>query len=314
MSWSTALRSGLNRWCLDVGKVNTHGIQVQRLRPRCPLVILSGATPGPFYHSHPHVPSEFDHLQFDMASQVNANVETIHKIARNAARATLPFKFSGSMDFMRRPEILHWVSNRGEGFANNAAVVAETTPKALAKEGMDDANLLATFETGGNVSDRRFLLETFAMFGMDAENDLDQEQATQVRVEITEEFDPQYFMPYVAAYVVSGPADLALFSVTAASENTPGNGAGQVVAVLDKLQQVLKSLGSGFDDTILCWNRVAELDENEEAVLMTRSRMGLAKPLAESVLEVAASDPNGTSPDGIPLLLEYIVVAQIPRQ
>jgi len=205
------------------------------------------------------------------------------------------------------------VSNRGDGFAKNAAVVAETTPKALVKEGMENANLLATFETGGNVSDRRFLLETFAMFGMETESDLEQQHASNVRVEIQEEFDPQYFMPYVAAYVVSGPADLALFSVTAASENTPGTGAEQVVATLENLQQVLKSLGSSFDDTIMCWNRVAGLDENEEAVLMTRSKMGLKKPLAESVLEIVPSDLIGTSQDGVPLHFEYIIAAQIPR-
>ena len=48
-----------------------------------PLVLLSGATPGKFYHSHPHVPSEFDELDFDMASQVRANLTTIRKIGAN---------------------------------------------------------------------------------------------------------------------------------------------------------------------------------------------------------------------------------------
>ena len=42
---------------------------------------------------HPHVPSEFDHLDFSMEAQVKANISTIHKIGRSVADYSdeLPF-------------------------------------------------------------------------------------------------------------------------------------------------------------------------------------------------------------------------------
>ena len=88
----------------------------------------------------------------------------------------------------------------------------------------------------------------------------------------------------------------------------------QVDAALTKLCDVLGELGARFDDVVLLWNRVADLDADEDAVLMTRSRRGLRRPLAEAVLELAASDPNGAAPDGTPVALEYICVAQMPPQ
>mmetsp|Transcript_96239 Transcript_96239/g.311990 ORF Transcript_96239/g.311990 Transcript_96239/m.311990 type:complete len:323 (-) Transcript_96239:123-1091(-) len=314
-AWKAALRSGLDRWCSEIGIHSVNGVEVQRLRQRCPLVILSGATPGPFYHSHPHVPAEFDHLQFDMSSQVRANIQTIRKIGNSVADANLPFPFSGSMDFCRSPQLLHWISDNGDGFAKNASTCADVTTEACMEEGMDNASVLATIQTGDNVSDRRFLLETFAIFGMEGESDRQQSKGSTLQIDIKAEFDPKYFMPYVPAYVVSGPSDLALFSVTAASGETTGpmSGSEQVEAVIGKLLQVLNGLGATFEDVVLCWNRVSHLDEDEEAVLMTRSRMGLHRPLAESVLEVVESDSNGLATDGTPLQLEYIIVAQVPR-
>ena len=46
---------------------------------------------------------------------------------------------------------------------------------------------------------------------------------------------------------------------------------------------------------------------------MTRSRKGLTRPLAESVLGLAASDQLGNASEGVPWRLEYVIVAQIPH-
>ena len=40
-------------------------------------VYLSGLTAAPVYHSHPHVPSEFDHLDFSAAAQAEATMENL---------------------------------------------------------------------------------------------------------------------------------------------------------------------------------------------------------------------------------------------
>ena len=80
MAWAVLLRKGLCKFCDSIGTSIVRGVTVERLRPRCPALFLSGATPGPFYHSHPHVPREFDHLDFSMEAQVKANITTIHKI------------------------------------------------------------------------------------------------------------------------------------------------------------------------------------------------------------------------------------------
>jgi len=40
-------------------------------------VYLSGLTAAPVYHSHPHVPSEFDHLDFSAAGQAEAAMENL---------------------------------------------------------------------------------------------------------------------------------------------------------------------------------------------------------------------------------------------
>ena len=357
--WLGALRGGLLRrgWCEDRGSADVPvgprgGVTVWRLRPRVPLVLLSGATPGKFYHSHPHVPSEFDELDFDMASQVRANLTTIRKIGANVGdhASELPFAWPPAWGtaagakapgapppppYLRTPLILHWVSNRGAGFEANRAELDRTAAGVLRELGMDAPTGLGTYETGGNVSDRRFLLETFAAFGLDGACGGEAGDAPlsghedgvggwswggsgscSVRIDIKAEFDPSVFMPYVAAYAVSGPCDLALFSVTAASgeDTAPLGGQAQVEQLLEKLGAVLKALGSSFDDVVLTWNRVADLDRNEEAVLMTRARKGLDRPLAESVLEIAESDPNERARDGTPVLVEYIVAAAVPRR
>eukprot|EP00931_Biecheleriopsis_adriatica_P079445 TRINITY_DN52847_c0_g1_i1.p1 TRINITY_DN52847_c0_g1~~TRINITY_DN52847_c0_g1_i1.p1 ORF type:complete len:317 (+),score=39.75 TRINITY_DN52847_c0_g1_i1:54-1004(+) len=316
MLWKQTLLKGLRKWCCDVGPVQTlHGIEVSRLRPEFPLFFLSGATPGPFYHSHPHVPAEFDHLKFDMASQVHANIETIGKIGRAVQSYSdeLPFKLSTDMSWCRNPQLLHWISQNGDGFVVNEQICTEVTPLALAKQGMDEAEILGNFMVGDNVSDRRFLLETFAMFGLDG-HDLGP-VARSIRIDIKDEFDPKYFMPYVPGYIVAGPADLAVFSLTAASneQSAPQDGAQQMEVLLDKLQELLGTLGASFDDVIVTWNRVSDLNTDEEAVLMTRSRKGLTRPVAEAVLGLAGDDRLGAAPDGVPLAIEYIVAAQLPR-
>ena len=40
-------------------------------------VYLSGVTSAPVYHSHPHVPSEFDHLDFSAAAQAEGAMENL---------------------------------------------------------------------------------------------------------------------------------------------------------------------------------------------------------------------------------------------
>jgi len=40
-------------------------------------VYLSGLTAAPVYHSHPHVPSEFDHLDFSATGQTEAAMENL---------------------------------------------------------------------------------------------------------------------------------------------------------------------------------------------------------------------------------------------
>jgi len=329
MAWMASLARGLQRWCAPLAAVSVDGVQIQIMRPSFPILFLSGCTPGPFYHSHPHIPSEFDYLSFDMASQVRYNVKTIRKIAEAVVDHSneLPFDLAGSNEFMRSPLLLNWVSNNGPGIAANAKVLEETMPLACEEEGLSGAELIGLFETGGNVSDRRFLLETFGMFGL--EHAPLGELATTVRIELRSLFDSvdysteiytvgnkRCYMPYVPGYVVCGPADLAVFTVSAASgeHSVPSDGAAQVNIVITKLCQVLGELGATFDDVVLIWDRVAHLDENEHAVLMTRSERGLTRPLAEAVLEIAPSDPNGNAPNGTPIVLEYIVVAQIPQQ
>ena len=206
-------------------------------------------------------------------------------------------------------QFINWVSRNG-GFAANAAV----TDSVFAEAGLDD-QCLGLFEVGGNVSDRRFLIETFSMHCLPPSWTSDSHIT---RVDL--EFDAvspdgstytvggkEYFMPYVPGYVTSGPGELALFSLTA--DDVGADGAAQVPLVVEKLQRVLSELGLTFDDVVLLWNRCAKLDEIEEAVLMTRSReFGLTRPLAEAVLEVVETDPN---PAGA--ALEYIVVAKLPR-
>ncbi|EOD38918.1 hypothetical protein EMIHUDRAFT_423079, partial [Emiliania huxleyi CCMP1516] len=302
--WQSSLRSGLARWCTTVGSCSVHGVHVERLRPSCPLLLLSGATPGPFYHSHPHDPSQFDHLHFDMASQVRANLKTVRDILDALGENELPFHLDGGCieRSRRHAQLLHWVSNRGQGFAANARVTADISRAACKELGMGLATTLATFETSGNVSDRRFLIETFAMFGLEGA-ELGQTAET-VRVDLVSQFD------------AVDEADLALFSLSAASgeRSAPRSGEEQVHLAIDKLLRVLSTLGATFDGVALLWNRVADLDAHEEAVLMSRARRGLTRPLAEAVLEVADADPNSHAPDGTPLAIEYIVVAQVPRR
>lgn len=195
MAWHALLRGGLCNFSDFVGTTVIRGVRVERLRPHCPALFLSGATPGQFYHSHPHVPSEFDHLDFSMEAQVRSNITTIHKIGRAVLDYShvVPFKFG--MHWLRSPYLLHWISGNGNGFASNLSVVEAAGPAIATELGMDKSHILGLVEVGDNVSDRRFLLETFGMFpliGSDAMG-----QRGHLRIDIKEEFDPQYFMPYV---------------------------------------------------------------------------------------------------------------------
>jgi len=319
-AWLRALRQGILRWSASTRTRTVAGVDVEWFAPRAPILFCSGATPGPFYHSHPHDPSEFDHLPFDMSSQARANIATIEDIIDAVSTAPLPFALPSDLE-RKETLFVNWVSRNGEGFEANAAATAD----AFAEAGLED-RVLGVFEVGGNVSDRRFLLETFAMLGLVGSSPDGTSCIT--RVDLTSQFDAvspdgsiytvgekEFFMPYVPGYVVSGEGSLVLFSLTAASgeRSAPADGAAQVRLVVEKLQRVLAELGATFDDVVLLWNRCAELDAIEEAVLMTRARdFGLTRPLAEAVLEIVDKDPN-PAPDGTASCIEYIVVAKLPR-
>jgi len=295
------------------------------MRPSFPLLILSGATPGPFYHSHPHVPAEFDQCDFTVAGQTRQNIVTIRTIGESVLDVELPFKWPREdTDFLRQPQLVNWMNTKHNidgdktpNFVERVRKSSSAMRDACKEHGMDDYEVLGTFATGGNVSDRRFLLETFAMFGMQGNGNVGMQGPMQmIKIDIKNQYDPQYFMPYVPAYLVCGQGDLALFKVTAASPSspTPVSGKEQTEALLRNLLVVLESLGATFEDTILVWNRVEDLDTNENNVLMTRDKVGLHRPLAESVLEVVDEDRNDRAHDGAPIMLEYIVMAQVPQR
>ena len=323
--WSSSLCDGLLNWCDLIDCESTEIITFQRLRPRCPILVLSGATPGPFYHSHPHIAKEFDCVSFELEDQIRANIGTIHRIAIAATAANAPIKLKKNSPFFKQPLTIHWVSGNGLGHSSNIQTVEQVAPQAWADEGMTDEKTLAIYRTGGNVSDRRFLLESFAMFGLTDCEPGDTKACT--RIELWDEFDSvdgdiynvkgkTYFMPYVPGYLISGPADLALFSIAAGTNATdqavPAEE--QINATVQQLLQALRSMNCEFTDVALLWNRCMNLDQNENAILTARSKLGLRHPLAESVIEVdALNDPNPTGPDGKPVALEYIALAQIPR-
>jgi len=335
--WMSALSGGLRKWSTNVSQTMVRGVNVELMAMKHPIAILSGATPGPFYHSHPHVTEEFDHVDFTMQGQVRENLSTIRKIAEAvtdyANDGMLPFTLSGqsavakdkSFKGIESPQILQWVSGSPEStthpsgdcnFHSRLATVESVTTDHCSKLGMGMWEDMGSFESGGNVSDRRFMLETFAMFGIENAKHAPDQPPSTIRLDMKDTFDPKYFMPYVPGYVVSG-GDLALFSVTAASLSNgpvPDSGEEQVEAVIKNMVTTLAGLGATFDDVVLLWDRVTDLDRDEHAVLMTRSKLGFDRPLAESCLEIAKSDTNGNTADGTPLYIEYIVVAQVPSQ
>ena len=48
------------------------------------LVFVSGVTAAPVYHSHPHVPSEFDHLDFSAGAQATQAMENLRSAVEAA--------------------------------------------------------------------------------------------------------------------------------------------------------------------------------------------------------------------------------------
>jgi len=48
------------------------------------MVFLSGITGAPVPHSHPHIPAEFDHLDFSAEAQTEAVMERLQKTVRAA--------------------------------------------------------------------------------------------------------------------------------------------------------------------------------------------------------------------------------------
>ena len=87
--------------------MNRGEIEISRLEVKVPLVFTSGATPGPFYHSHPHNPTEFDHVSTDIDAQVRANLETLRRIgegvfSHGAVQQALTLS-GGHEDHLRNP-------------------------------------------------------------------------------------------------------------------------------------------------------------------------------------------------------------------
>jgi enamine deaminase RidA (YjgF/YER057c/UK114 family) len=361
-SWMSTFSRGLNKWAsipsttisVSYGDSNNSNnnavaVDVEIVALKHPVLILSGATPGPFYHSHPHISKEFDHLDFSMDEQVRSNIATILKIAETVQDynidGLLPFKlplpsqekegnnnnnkyFKG----IESPQFVNWISNNKESkdfpldYNSRLEVVNKVISESCCCDKdnhyniMDSYEILNNYETGDNVSDRRFRLETFAMFGIEEGTtcDDDEHSHTFIQLDMKDIFDPQYFMPYVPAYAVSG-GNVAIFTITAASCSNSAawsvDDHDQVKVAYENMILVLKELGATFDDVIMIWNRVEDLNKNERSVLMTRSEiMGLNRPLAESVLEVNGKNDTNNIDErtGNPLWIELIVAAQIP--
>jgi 2-iminobutanoate/2-iminopropanoate deaminase len=47
-------------------------------------VYLAGVTAAPIYHSHPHIPAEFDHIPDDAAAQTEMTMENLLKVLQAA--------------------------------------------------------------------------------------------------------------------------------------------------------------------------------------------------------------------------------------
>lgn len=47
-------------------------------------VYLAGVTAAPVYHSHPHIPAEFDHIPEDAATQTEMTMENLRKVLKAA--------------------------------------------------------------------------------------------------------------------------------------------------------------------------------------------------------------------------------------
>ena len=90
-----------------------------------------------------------------------SHIKALDDILDALGENELPFHLDGGCieRSRRHAQLLHWVSNRGQGFAANARVTADISRAACKELGMGLATTLATFETSGNVSDRRSLLE-----------------------------------------------------------------------------------------------------------------------------------------------------------
>ena len=76
--------------------IHTAGVELGYNMPYTPaikihsgkLVFLSGVTAAPIYHSHPHIPTEFDDLAFDAGSQATMAMANL-RIAVEAAGGQL---------------------------------------------------------------------------------------------------------------------------------------------------------------------------------------------------------------------------------
>jgi hypothetical protein len=162
------------------------------------------------------------------------------------------------------------------------------------------------------------------------------------RIDIAEHFDATFFMPYLAGILVPRGVELVLFSVDAAGAGvdgtTPASATDQSSAVVDRITRMLQENGCGpragfrrgkavmcpygethadreaaraaWDGVVTILNKTVGLSRNQEPFLMTRSQKGVdckdVHPVCEALIEV---DSLGESSDGVPLLLENVVLA-----
>mmetsp|Transcript_89867 Transcript_89867/g.159885 ORF Transcript_89867/g.159885 Transcript_89867/m.159885 type:complete len:343 (+) Transcript_89867:84-1112(+) len=321
--WAPALAEALRNSCTcpDAENANLGSGGRMFFRTQVPMLFQSGLTPGPFYHSHPHVASEFDAVPTDLPSQMQQVIGTVFDIARNAGlsevEAKAAWETSGYM--------INWVTG------GKYTEAKEACNGALISKGLEPVPA-SYFPIVRCSTDLRFHFESMPFMSVPS---ADIAPGTMKKIDIKESFDAQYFMPYLAGQLIPASTELVLFTIDARGAGpggvTPESAEDQAVAVVDGMIRVLQSEGCGkkvqrapalcafgetradreaafaaWDGVIIVLNKAVNLKANEEPFLMTRSRKGLERPVCEALMEV---DSLGNSPDGVPLLLEYVVLA-----
>lgn len=319
-SWDEVLTGALSRWCDVVAEASSRTV----LRTRRPILALCGLTPGPLYHSHPHVAAEFDGIPLDMRGQVEAILSTAASIAKSAGVGPA---------WTSDAHLIHFVARE------RAQACQEASEVSLSRDGA--ASLPADYLSITRlITDPRMLVEMMPLVGLPPASSSGLTGCIPPvlrRVDVAELYDPGCFMPYCPALHVPEGVELVVFSANAAGANadgsTPASAAGQTEAMVERIVQRLIAEGCGaappgktaaplcpygetrearaaaraaWDGVVIVLSKGVDVARNEEPFLMTRSRKGLDRPVAEAFLEVASL---GESQDGVPLLIENVVVA-----